>query len=100
MSQVTVTTANQAMTVVSSRVVTITVTLVPSAVNLPASGQHDVHTTADVASFGQYEVVLYIFSFDTYMVLRKNGTRLVSCEPGKYLNLLDHQVHSFSVCSK
>ena len=46
------------VTVVCSRVITMTVTLAPTVVDLSALVQHDVHTMADLTVLGQYEVVL------------------------------------------
>ena len=58
MSQVTVTTTTAPVTVVCYWAITMTVTLVTTTVDLPALGQHDVHTSMDVTKLGQHDVVL------------------------------------------
>ena len=58
MSLVTAATTIPPVIVVCSRAITMTVTLVPTAVGLPASGQDDVHTAVDLDALGQFDVIL------------------------------------------
>ena len=46
------------VTVVCSRAINMTVTLDSTPANLPALDQHEMHTTVDLATSGQYGMVL------------------------------------------
>ena len=58
MSQVTVSISNALLIVVCFRATTMTVTLVPTAVDLLAWGQHNMHTTEGLTALGQHDVAL------------------------------------------
>ena len=60
MFQATATTTTLHVTVACSGAspTAMTVTMVPAAVDLEGSGQHDVHITVDLAACGQHDVVL------------------------------------------
>ena len=58
MSQVIVATTTPSMSVMCFRAITVTASLVPTAVDLSALGQHDVHISVDLAASDQHDVVL------------------------------------------
>ena len=58
MYQVTATTTTPPVNVVCSIAITMTVEFMPTGVDLPALGQHDVHTTVELAASGQHGVAL------------------------------------------